>query len=459
MTDQTPQQDPDSDPTSYRAYGVQNFREIPQIARLTEQQCFDIDVVGRVLPFKVNNFVIDQLIDWDAVPDDPMFVLTFPQRQMLRPEHYDEMAQLLRTAADNETIKQTANRMRLELNPHPAGQMEHNVPFLQDEPLGGMQHKYQQTVLFFPSQGQTCHAYCSFCFRWPQFTGVSELKFASREVEGLVEYLRAHPEINDVLFTGGDPLIMLARHLAEYIEPLLQADLPHLRRIRIGTKALSYWPYRFLTDKDSEELLALFRQVGESGKHLALMAHFNHWQELQPQPVRDAVARIREMGTVIRTQSPLLRHINDDPQVWARMWNEQVDLGMVPYYMFVARDTGAQHYFAVPLVRAWEIFRDAYQSVSGLCRTIRGPSMSTNPGKVQVLGVTEVRGEQVMVLRFIQGRNPDWVQRPFFARYDESATWLNELKPAFEETSFFFEADLEEHYRENIQSPTIQNFE
>jgi KamA family protein len=459
MMDQTAQQDPDSDPTSYRAYGVQNFREIPQIARLTEQQCFDIDVVGRVLPFKVNNFVIDQLIDWDAVPDDPMFVLTFPQRQMLRPEHYDEMAQLLRTTADNETIKQTANRMRLELNPHPAGQMEHNVPFLQDEPLGGMQHKYQQTVLFFPSQGQTCHAYCSFCFRWPQFTGVSELKFASREVEGLVEYLRVHPEINDVLFTGGDPLIMSARHLAEYIEPLLQADLPHLRRIRIGTKALSYWPYRFLTDKDADELLVLFRKVGESGKHLALMAHFNHWQELQPQPMRDAVARIRETGTVIRTQSPLLRHINDDPQVWARMWNEQVDLGMVPYYMFVARDTGAQHYFAVPLVRAWEIFRDAYQSVSGLCRTIRGPSMSTNPGKVQVLGVTEVRGEQVMVLRFIQGRNPDWVQRPFFARYDESATWLNELKPAFEETSFFFEADLEEHYRENIQSPTIQNFE
>jgi len=80
-------------------------------------------------------------------------------------------------------------------------------------------------------------------------------------------------------------------------------------------------------------------------------------------------------------------------------------------------------------------------------------------GQVLPFKVNNFVGEQVMVLRLIQGRNSDWVQRPFFARYDESATWLNELKPAFEETSFFFEADLEEHYRENIQSPTIQNFE
>lgn len=446
-------------PVTYRAYGIHNFRQIPQVAQLTEEQRFDIEVVGRVLPFKVNNFVIDHLIDWEAVPQDPLFVLTFPQRDMLRPEHYGEMAGLLRADADKATIETAADRIRLELNPHPAGQLQHNVPQLHGERLGGVQHKYQQTVLFFPTQGQTCHAYCSFCFRWPQFTGIAELKFASREAELLVEYIREHPEINDVLFTGGDPLIMSARHLAEYVEPLLAAGLPNLRRIRIGTKALTFWPYKFLTDSDSEDLMALFRKVAESGKHLALMAHFNHWRELQPEPVQQAVTRIRETGAVIRTQSPLLRHINDDPEVWARLWNEQVDLGMIPYYMFVARDTGAQHYFSVPLVRAWEIFRDAYKSVSGLCRSVRGPSMSTSPGKAQVLGVSEVDGERVIELRFLQGRNPDWVNRPFFARYDESATWLSELAPAFGHERFFFEDELEQYYRENIKSPTIQNFE
>ncbi len=127
--------------------------------------------------------------------------------------------------------------------------------------------------------------------------------------------------------------------------------------------------------------------------------------------------------------------------------------------MFIARDTGAHHYFSIPLVRAWEIFRSAYQNVSGLCRTVRGPTMSTNPGKIQVLGVTEIRGEKVFELRFLQGRDPGWVHMPFFAGYDESATWLNELKPAFGEKRFFFEDTLEKSYRENISMPTIFNYE
>jgi KamA family protein len=443
----------------YKAYTLNNFRDIPQMARLPESTKFDIEVVGHVLPFKANNFVVDHLIDWEQAPSDPLFVLTFPQRDMLLPHHYEEMATLLKSGADNATLKEAANRIRLQLNPHPAGQVSHNIPSLEGDPLDGMQHKYRETVLFFPSQGQTCHAYCSFCFRWPQFVGLSDLKFASREVDRLIDYLKANPQVTDVLFTGGDPLIMSARNLALYIEPLLEADLPNLRHIRIGTKALSFWPYRFLSDDDSGDLLALFRKVGESGKHLALMAHFNHPRELAPEPVRQAIAQIRQTGAVIRTQSPLLRHINDDPELWAEMWDRQVDLGCVPYYMFIARDTGAQHYFSVPLVRAWEIFREAYQRVSGLGRTVRGPSMSANPGKVQVLGVCEIGGENVMQLRFIQGRNPDWVHRPFFARYDEQATWLSDLKPAFGEERFFYQEELETFYREKLEVEHPEDYE
>jgi hypothetical protein len=110
--------------------------------------------------------------------------------------------------------------------------------------------------------------------------------------------------------------------------------------------------------------------------------------------------------------------------------------------MFVERDTGARQYFEVPLSRGWEIYREAMQSVSGLARTARGPSMSTSPGKVEIQGVSEIGGEKVFVLRFIQGRNPDWVQRPFFARYDETAMWLDDLEPAFGESEFFFEAEF-----------------
>ncbi|NIV35789.1 MAG: lysine 2,3-aminomutase, partial [Anaerolineae bacterium] len=79
------------------------------------------------------------------------------------------------------------------------------------------------------------------------------------------------------------------------------------------------------------------------------------------------------------------------------------------------------------------------QGVSGLSRTVRGPSMSAAPGKVEIQGVTRIGTEEVFVLRFIQGRDPDWVQRPFFAQYDPEATWLNGLKPALGEERFFFE--------------------
>jgi KamA family protein len=428
---------------NYTAYSLHNFKDMPQIKRLTDEQIHDIEVVGTVLPFKTNNYVIENLIDWSNIPDDPMFIQTFPQKGMLLPEHYRKMEATLMATNDRVEIKKTADEIRMQLNPHPAGQIEYNVPSLHDNILQGMQHKYRETVLFFPSKGQSCHAYCTFCFRWVQFVGMTELKFAANDADVLVEYVVEHPDVTDVLITGGDPLLMKTEILASYIKPLLEADPPNLRNIRIGSKALAYWPYRFLTDNDADDLLNLFREVKATGRHLAYMAHFNHYAELEGEAVKQAIERILETGAVIRTQSPVLRHINDDPEVWAEMLRRQVALGCIPYYMFVARDTGAQHYFGVALVEAWRIFRKTYQSVSGICRTIRGPSMSCVPGKVQILGVSEVRGEKVMVLRMIQGRNPDWAARPFHAEYDEKATWFSDLKPAFGEEKFFFQDELD----------------
>ena len=436
----------DSERPMIKSYTLQNFRSLPQIQKLDEERRFDMEVVGNVLPFKANNYVVEQLIDWERVPDDPMFVLTFPQRNMLKEAHYDEMARTLRSGADRKTVAEVANRIRLQLNPHPAGQLELNVPTLRDgTKLYGMQHKYKETCLFFPSQSQTCHAYCSFCFRWPQFVGMDEMKFAMREADQMVRYISEHPEITDVLFTGGDPMIMKARIFKTYVDALIAANLPNLRTIRIGTKALAYWPYKFVTDDDAEDMLDIFRKVTASGLHLALMAHFNHHVELSTPAVKSAIKAVRATGTEIRTQSPLLTNINDDPDVWAEMWREQVRQGCIPYYMFVVRDTGAQHYFGVPLARAHQIFRDAYKRVSGLGRTVRGPSMSSTPGKVQVEGTPTIAGKRVLALRFLQGRNPDWVQKPFYAEYDPEAIWLDDLKPAFEDR-FFFEEELEVKY-------------
>jgi hypothetical protein len=151
---------------------------------------------------------------------------------------------------------------------------------------------------------------------------------------------------------------------------------------------------------------------------------------------------VRDAGAVVRSQAPLIRHINDSPEVWTDMWREQVRLGAVPYYMFVARNTGPRSYFEVSLARGLRIFSDAFAQVSGLGRTVRGPIMSATPGKILVDGTATVNGQEVFVLKMIQGRHPEWANRVFFARFDAQATWLDQLRPALDNCEFFFERSL-----------------
>lgn len=402
--------------------------------------------VAQVYPFRANNHVVDELIDWSNIPDDPIFQLTFPQPAMLDDWDLARMVALMRRGTPDAT-KAAAREIQAALNPHPAGQLDLNVPTFRDEPLPGIQHKYNETVLFFPAPGQTCHAYCTYCFRWPQFAGLDGMKFASRESDVLVKYLKAHKEVTSVLITGGDPLVMKTSLLRRYVEPLLDPALDHIASIRIGTKALAYWPYRFVTHADSAELLRLFESVRRSGKHLALMAHFSHSREIEPEIAREALRSVRDSGATIRCQAPIVKHVNDSVDAWVELWKQQVRLGAVPYYMFVERNTGPKNYFEVPLLRAEEVFRKAIRQVSGLARTVRGPSMSATPGKVLVSGTTRVYNEEVFVLEFLQARNPVWVGKPFFARYDPKATWFTDLKPALGEREFFFEKEMRHIWR------------
>ena len=427
-----------------RFYGDKNIGDLPQLKNFSSREILAIKAVAQVFPFRTNNYVVEELIDWDNVPDDPIFRLTFPHQDMLSPEDFNQMVKLLEQSAPREVIREVASKIRHRLNPHPGGQKQYNVPILGSEPVPGLQHKYPETVLVFPTAGQTCHAYCTFCFRWPQFIGMDDWKFATRESGQFQEYIRQHKEITDVLLTGGDPMTMNARQLALYIEPLLGPGFEHIQTIRIGTKSVAYWPYRFVTDSDADEVLLLFEKVVQMGKHLALMGHYSHWRELETPIAQECIRRICSTGAKIRTQSPLVRYINDSEEVWSRMWQTQVRLGCIPYYMFVERQTGAKNYFEIPLHRAWEMFQGAIQKVSGLSRTVRGPVMSALPGKVVIDGIAKIQNENVFVLSFLQAHDPNWCKRPFFAKYDPEATWLTALKPAWEEKKFFYESQLEE---------------
>ncbi|HAK54477.1 MAG: hypothetical protein QF463_16245 [Vicinamibacterales bacterium] len=455
---------PSHEPTGFQAIGLQNVAKAPQWAAVLRDVREGVEVVGNVLPFRTNRYVLEELIDWSRVPDDPIFQLVFPQRGMISDDEYDEVAALLRSEAPAERLAETVNRIRLGLNPHPAGQLTHNVPTVGDERLAGIQHKYRETVLFFPAQGQTCHAYCTYCFRWAQFVGLDGITFQAKETDQLVSYLKAHPEVSDVLVTGGDAMIMKSSVLRRYVEPLLAPGLEHVRNIRFGTKAVAYWPQRFVTDPDADDCLRLFEEIGAAGRHVAVMGHYSHPVELEPEIARQAIRRVRETGAQIRMQAPLIRRVNDDPRAWATLWETGVSLGLIPYYMFVERDTGARKYFEVPLLKAYEIFTQAYRSVSGLARSVRGPSMSAFPGKVRVLGVLTIRDlidshiyetlrrsvgfdllgdpDQKMVLcDFIQARDPRRVKVPFLAELDDDAAWFDDLRPALGQKRFPFERD------------------
>ena len=234
----------------FHAYSAKHLATLVQRAGLAPAERLAVRAVASVLPFRTNSYVVENLIDWDAAPDDPMYRLVFPQPDMLPAADVRRLADLISGGAPDAALRAAAHEIRLRLNPQPAGQLLLNAPSLHGRALPGLQHKYPETVLFFPRQGQTCHAYCSYCFRWAQFVDEPDLKMATDDIGMLVAYLGEHPEVTSVLITGGDPMIMGEAVLRRYIGPLIDPrnGLDHLESIRIGTKSLAYWPQRFVTD-------------------------------------------------------------------------------------------------------------------------------------------------------------------------------------------------------------------
>ena len=131
-----------------------NVEKTPQWESLDPELREGIEVLSLVLPFRTNKYVMDELIDWTNVPNDPIFNLVFPRSGMLEEDEFNEVRDLVRNEAAKPEIDAAVERIRNRLNPHPAGQMTHNVPHVDGEPIPGLQHKYRETVLFFPRTGK-----------------------------------------------------------------------------------------------------------------------------------------------------------------------------------------------------------------------------------------------------------------------------------------------------------------
>ena len=277
----------------------------------------------------------------------------------------------------------------------------------------GAQHKYVDTALLLCNE--VCGAYCRYCFRKRLF--MNDNDEATNDVSAGLAYIGQHPEITNVLLTGGDPLLMSTRRLREVFEGL--AAIPHVRIIRIGSKMPAFDPWRLSRDA---ELQALLREHSGNGRRIYLMAHFDHPRELTPEAL-GGLAGWQDAGVTCVNQCPLIRGINDDPAVLSDMWAKLSYAGCPPYYLFLGRPTQGNEPYEVPLVRGWRIFQQALTEGSGLARRAKFV-MSHASGKIEILAVDE----EHIYLRYHQAKERRNLGRFLIAKRDDEAGWLDDLE-------------------------------
>jgi lysine 2,3-aminomutase len=276
----------------------------------------------------------------------------------------------------------------------------------------GLQHKYPQTGLLLVTD--RCTSYCRYCFR-KRIVGNDSDEIAP-DFGVVAEYIEAHPEMTNVLMSGGDPFVLSTKKLTAIVEHLL--PIPHLSTIRFGSKTPAFYPARF-ADPD---LPALFARITDAGKAPVVVAHFDHVGEISTEAAENIVA-LRRAGVQFLNQSVLLGRVNDDPAVLAATFAELHRLGVRPYYLFQGRPVKGASHFQIPIRRGIEIVRAVNARLSGIQKTFRY-IMSHVTGKIEILGIDD--GGRLL-MRYHQNPDPQQVGRIFSRPYVEGACWLDDL--------------------------------
>ncbi len=383
------------------SYNNISFKKTKYYQQLPLEEKNVFDILSSVFHFKVNNYVLEHLINWQDVPNDPIYKLIFPRKDMLLPTDFHALSLLYQSGLDQKTLMPFIEKVKKKMYPE-VKHSETSIPKINGKRVRGLYSNFETIVSLFPDpMVKTCHSYCSYCFRWIMFNNKEAQQNSSySDPNEPITFLKAHPKVTDVLFTGADPLVLKAETLQKYIDPVLEID--SIKVIRISSKSLAWWPYRFTTDKDADNLLELFKYIQSKGKHLNFCAHFTHPRELENDVVKEAIQRIRQTGTIIRCQGPIVEGINDTPEAWSTMWNAQIALGMIPYYMFIEADHNLESCFRIPLAKALEIFQTAQKQTTGLARTVRGPVFMNDLHRTLLDGVTTIGDQKFFVLKLLQ---------------------------------------------------------
>lgn len=285
----------------------------------------------------------------------------------------------------------------------------------------GLEHKYEYTALLLVNN--VCGGYCRFCFRKRLF--MEDNDEVTNDLSEAIEYIRKNKNINNVLMTGGDPLLLSTRKLESIVKQV--REIEHVQIIRIGSKMLAFNPYRVLEDPS---LLEMLSKYSTPEKRIYLVVHFNHPRELTPQAI-EALDKVIKSGIIPVNQTPLLRGVNDDPEVLAELMNKLSYIGVPPYYVFQCRPTLGNKMFSVPIEEGLEIFEQARMKCSGLAKRARY-AMSHATGKIEILGMTD----ELIYFRYHRSANPDEKGKFMAFRRNPEAHWFDDYVEMVEEFDF-----------------------
>lgn len=336
--------------------------------------------VSEKFAFFSNTYYLS-LIDWEDA-DDPIHRLIIPDEQEL-----EKWGKIDPSLEENYTV------------------------------MPGLQHKYSSTALLLVSN--VCGGICRYCFRKRIF--FRRHSDILRDVPAAMKYIREHKEITNVLLTGGDPLMLSTSKLENMIRQLFQIE--HVRIVRIGTKLLSFNPYRILGDNS---LLEMIKKYTDKRKKIYVVCHYSHPNEMTDVSV-EAATRLRESGAILINQTPLIRGVNDNSQVLADLFQRLANIGVSPYYLFQCRPSIGNKAYAVPLEEGYEIFEKSKTIISGLAKRARYV-MSHSTGKIEVVGMTESR----LFLKYHQASNENHNGSFIIVQRNPTGYWLEDYLGAVE---------------------------
>jgi lysine 2,3-aminomutase len=289
-------------------------------------------------------------------------------------------------------LRRVVELFALRITPHVAGQLSNPVIARQyipstdeliitpeeladpigDEahtPVKGITHRYADRVLLKPTH--TCAVYCRFCFR-RETVGQAEQALTAGEMQAAIAYIADHPEIWEVILSGGDPLVLSDRRLKEIAQSLSAVD--HVQVLRLHTRVPVAEPSRI-----TPELVAALK----SRLATYVVIHINHADEITPE-VKSALALLADGGIPLLSQSVLLRGVNDSVEALTKLMRTLVANRVKPYYLHQTDLAKGTWHFRVPIAEGQELMRAMRGPVSGLCQPTYVLDIPGGHGKVPV---------------------------------------------------------------------------